>query len=471
MKRMLLALVAVTAVLASACGASGGTANGNKDEEGGVTTTAAAGSSESSFGDLSDLCGKGDFKIKADEAGKGTDKLYLAVANDRSAQIKPGLNKVLYDAAVAFSSWCNDQGGVGGLPIELIDMDAGLFNVEPAMTTACNDAFAMVGGGLVQDSLEFSGKEGSDFHKCGMIDIPGFTVSPEKSDSNGMVSPLPNSATTFETGYFRAFTKLFPEDSKSWGVVNADLQSLDPQTEKYIAAAKDIGVPFKGKVPYPPIGITDFTPYVQKFLALKASSFTFVGEVEYLTSLLTGLREQNWKGTPLVEANMYDPKLSAEPAAEKTIVRMTYHPLEESDKWPAIKKYLEINEKYVKDGDVGGLGIQGTSAWLLFVTAANACGKKNGGELTRDCILEEAKAVDEWSGGGLHGMQNPEPGNTARAGACSMLLEIKDGKFERLFPEIGSKEDDFQGFSCPKDSIIDVPANKGLGVVDPKRPI
>lgn len=111
--------------------------------------------SESAFGDLAKVCGEGNFKIKADEAGKGTDKLYLAVANDRSAQIKPGLNKVLYDASVAFAGWCNN-GGVGGLPIKIIDMDAGLFNVEPAMTTACKDAFAMVGGGLVRDSLEFS---------------------------------------------------------------------------------------------------------------------------------------------------------------------------------------------------------------------------------------------------------------------------------------------------------------------------
>lgn len=468
MKRSLVVLVAAMAVLASACGASG-TDPGDDDDKPSESTVVE--STEAAFGDLTDLCGDGDYTIKSDEAGKGSDKLYLAVPNDRSSTFQTGLNKVLWDASVAFSSWCNDQGGVGGLKIELIDMDAAVFQVEPAMTTACNDAFMMVGGGLVSDHLEFSGKDGSDFHKCGMAEIPAFTVSPEKSDSNGMVSPLPNPASSFETGYFEAFREIYPEETKAWGVINADTESLDPQTQKYIAAAEAIGINFTGKVPYPVIGVSDFTPYVRQFIDMGAGSFTFVGEVDGLNSIVSGLRMQKWDGVPLLEANVYDPRFAAEPAAEGSVVRMTYHPLEEADKWPATKKYIEINEEYVKDGEVGGLGIQSTSAWLLFVTAANACAADNGGELTRDCILEKADAVDDWSGGGLHGRQDPQPGNIAKAGACTMLLVVKDGAFERLYPDIDSENDDFQGFSCPEESVIEVTANKGRGAVDPDRPV
>lgn len=470
MKRSLVVLLAVLAMLVSACGASGDSTKGEDDDENPQSTTPVE-SSEGAFGDLTELCGPGEYTVKADEAGKGTDKLYIAVPNDRSSTYQAGLNKVLWDASTAFSSWCNEQGGIGGLQIELVDADAGVFQVENAMTTACNDSFMMVGGGLVTDNLEFSGKDGSDFHKCGMAEIPAFTVSPAKSDSNGMVSPLPNPSTSFETGYFSAFRDIYPEETKAWGVINADIDSLDPQTQKYIAAAEDLGINFTGKVPYPVIGVSDFTPYVRKFLDMKAGSFTFVGEVEGLNSVVSGLRMQKWDGVPLLEANVYDPKFAAEPAAEGSVVRMTYHPLEEADLWPATKKYIEINEKYVPGGELGGLGIQSTSAWLLFVTAANACAADNGGELSRDCILKEADAVDEWSGGGLHGRQDPKPGNTAKAGACTMLLVVKDGSFERLFPELDSDDDDFQGFSCPTDSIIEVTANKGKGVVDPDRPI
>ncbi len=471
MKRTFAVLLLATALLASACGANG---SGGKTEEGEGTTKKSETTevaNDASFEKLTDLCADGDFKVKADEAGKGTDKLYLAVANDRSAQIRTGLNKVLYDSSVAFADWCNANGGIGGLQIEIVDADAALFNVEAAMTTVCSDAFAMVGGGFVMDDLEFSGKDASDFHKCKMIDIPGFAVSVKKTDSNGQIQPVPNPGTSVANTWMRDFKKLYPEDAKTWAVAYGEIPSLEAVKDKYLAAAKDVGLDNVGTLKFPAINVADWTPYARRFIDMKATSLTFVAEVENLTGFLSKAVEQGWKGTPLVETNMYEPMLSAEPAAEGTVLRMTYHPLEEKEMWPGIQKYLDINAKYVPGGDLGGLGIQSTSAWLLFVTAANACGKNNGGEISRDCILEEAAKVKDWTGGGLHGPQDPEPASTFKASPCSMLLIVKDGKFERLYPKIDGTDDDFEGFHCPKDGVSQVPANEGKGAIDPSRPI
>jgi hypothetical protein len=52
-----------------------------------------------------------------------------------------------------------------------------------------------------------------------------------------------------------------------------------------------------------------------------------------------------------------------------------------------------------------------------------------------------------------------------------MLLVVKDGAFERLYPEVDGDGDDGDGFSCNEDGIADVPANAGRGVIDPSRPI
>ena len=165
MKRLLTVLVAAAALLAGACGASGDDDAGPESEET-TTTEASSGGDEAGFPDIDGpLCGEGDFTVQADEAGRGTDALYLGVTNDRSSDIRPGLNKMMYDTAVAFAGWCNEQGGIGGLPIEVVDLDAALFNVEAVMTTACTDVFALVGGGLAQDQLQFSGKDGSDILK------------------------------------------------------------------------------------------------------------------------------------------------------------------------------------------------------------------------------------------------------------------------------------------------------------------
>lgn len=179
------------------------------------------------FGEIDSPCGDGDYSVEADEAGGTPDVLRLGVANDRTSQIRPGLNKELWDASVAFAEWGNEQGGVGGLPIELVDLDGKLLEVNNAMAKACNSVFMMVGGGYVQDDLEFSGKEGSDFHLCGLAAIPGFTTSPQKAESNGQIQPVPHPASESTSLWVRDFAKLHPEEAESMAIVWGDLPSME----------------------------------------------------------------------------------------------------------------------------------------------------------------------------------------------------------------------------------------------------
>ena len=379
----------------------------------------------------------------------------------------------MYDASVAYADWCNEQGGIGGLQIEVVDLDAALFNVEAAMSKACTSVFALVGGGLAQDALEFSGKDGSDFHKCGLVDIPGYAVSVEKADSNGQVQPVPNPGTSASNTWFRDLKALQPEALEKWGVLWGELPSLEIVKAKNEAVARDVGgIEVVPEQTYPPTGAMDWTPYSRKLIGEGATSFSWVGEASNLASFLTNLRQQGWEGTPLLEANMYDPELTAAgEAAEGTVVRMAFHPLEEADRWPAVQQYIDMVTERVDDGKIGSLGMQSTSAWLLFTVAANACGEKDGGVLTRTCILEQAAAIEDWTGGGLHAPQDPARFDEAKASPCSMLLVVKAGKFERLFPKVGGDDDDGGGFHCPADGVTTVTAPVGEGKVDPSRPI
>lgn len=463
-------LVAVMAVV-SGCGASEDGAPEDPDDPTGTSEPTPA--EAASFGDLEGpLCGEGDFSVEASEAGLGTDKLYIGVANDRSSDIRPGLNKAMYDASVAFAGWCNELGGIGGLPIEIVDLDAALFNVEAAMTTACTDVFAMVGGGMAQDALQFSGRDGSDFHGCSMIDIPGFAVSAEKADSNGQVQPLPNVGGTVANTWLSDFATLEPDAAAKWSVIWADLPSLEIMRTKYKTAVDGIdGMELVGEQSYPPVGITDWMPLAQKMMESDATSFTWVGEVENVSDFLTAADVQGWEGVPILETNMYDPKLASNPAAEGAVVRMQLHPIEEADRWPATEQYLEMLEQHTDDGEVSALGIQSLSAWLLFATAANACAEANLGVLDRTCILEQAAAVDDWTGGGLHAETNPDRFDEVATSPCGMLVVIRDGKFERLYPEIGGEGDDGAGFHCPDDGVTEIPGGGKDGVVDPDRPI
>lgn len=475
MKKVLVVLVASLALLGASCGAKNAD-KGDALESGGPSTTQttvpAATAGTQKFGDADSPCGKGKYTVQADQAGKGADKLHIGVANDRGSTIRPGLLKELYDAGVAFSDWCNAQGGIGGLPIDVVDLDGQLLQVEAAMTTACTDVFMMVGGGYAQDDLEFSGKDGSDFHKCKLADIPGFTVSVAKSESNGQVSPIPNPAFTVSTTWLQDFNKLYPKAGKKSIVVYGDLPSLRVNKEQYVAAAKAVGTDVVAEEPYPATGLSDWTPLAQKIIDSGAGSMYFVGEPTNLSSLLAKLKEQNWGGKSILQTNMYDPVLFSAGAnvADGVVIRSSLHMLEESDKWPAIKQYQDNVKKYVPDGKIANLGVQATSAWMLFATAANDCAKKNNNVLERSCVLKSAAAISDWTGGGLNAPDDPA-GAGGQPVTCNMLITVKNGKFERLYPKIGGEGDDKDGFHCPTSgATTKVTGDIGKGNVDPTSP-
>ncbi len=473
--KLVLGILASLMLVSSACGARGGEdvtdaaeiAGYDSDTlpAGGATAPAddGAGVSSADFGTIEAPCHDGDDTIAAGEQQGPDGTIQIGVPNDRGATIRPGLQKPVWDASVAFAAWCNAQGGIGGLQIELIDMDGKLFEVEAAMQKGCTTAFALVGGGNVQDDMQFSGKEGSDVQKCGLIDIPAYAVSATKSLSAGSVQPLPNPPTEVASTWFEDFQQLYPEQAAKWAPVWGNLPSLEAVKTRQEAVAEDVGMEQVGDFNYPPIGTTDWTPLALSIIESGATSMSWTGESPDVAKVIERLKDQGWKGRALLESNQYDQLFvgsASSQGLEGTIVRLGPHMLEEADRWPAVRKYLDLVDTYVDGGETALLGMQSMSAWLLFATAANACSDANDGVLSRDCIIEQAAAVSDWTGGGLHGPQDPAEGPDATPSTCNQLLIVKGGRFERLFPEIGGEGDDGDGFHCPADATVEV-AEKG----------
>jgi Periplasmic binding protein len=467
-------VVAVGVVLvASACGARGGSSEANEDPAPTTGISAAAEEVDTGgFGSLTELCGDGSFSVAPDEQGLGNGRLNLGVATDRSSEVRPGLNKELWDTSLAFAQWCNARGGIGGLEINLVELNGSLFNVEAAMSTACNDVFAMVGGGFVQDDLEFSGQDGSDFHACGMIDLPAFAASSEKSGSNGQVQPVPNTPDTELNTIFRDYKELYPDEAERAVIVYGELPTMETSRDKYQDSLADAGIEVAGTVSYPVVGVTDWTPYAQSVMQTGANTLTYVGEPANLAALLARLREQGWDGIPVLQTNMYDEQLfsNGTTGPDGAIVRMPAHPFEEAADWPATQQYLDLLDEYVPDARRTLLGVQSMSAWLLFTVAANACAAANDGVLDRTCILEQAASQPDWSGGGLHAPQPLAPFDQASTSPCTALVVVEDGGFTRLYPEVGGTDDDGDGFHCPSNGVTTV-EDPAAGNVDPSRPL
>lgn len=188
--RRIAAACAALLVLGAACAPDDDGSAESDDEQTETSETETDSSSDltatGEFGDLGVLCQDGD-GVEINPEENGGDVLKIAVANDRVSDVRTNLNAILWHTATAFAGWCNEQGGLMGTKIELVDTDGHVVKVVDGMQKACDEAFAMVGGGYAQDQLEFP-----LFHECKMVDIAGFAVSPEKSDADYTVQPVPN---------------------------------------------------------------------------------------------------------------------------------------------------------------------------------------------------------------------------------------------------------------------------------------
>ena len=469
MKRSLAVLVCAMALVASACGAKG-------DDTGAAaasTTVASSGSSQTSaakFGDLDSPCGPGKATVKSGEGPSTPGQITLGIANDRSSTIRPGLNKEVWDASNAFIKWCNDQGGIEGLKINPVDLDGQLLQVQSAMTKACNGVFAMVGGAFVQDDQEFSGQDGSDFHKCKLIDVPAFAVSVKKSESNGQVQPLPNPAYSKSTGWIEDFQKLYPEESKKNVVVYGELPSLQVVKAQYDSAVQAVGgIEQLPAISYPVAGLTDWGPLADRVISSGATSLYYVGEPANLANLMASLSQKNWKGKVLNETNIYDDKVFGKgaDAVDGIVVRLPFTPFEEAKDNPATQQYLDNLKASDPSAKAASLGMQSTSAWLLFASAAKKCAADNGGVIDRECIVKAGKTFTDWTAGGLHA---PSDAGSKNPTKCSLLVVAKGGKWVRLYPKVGGTDDDQDGFHCPEPGVAKVTADLGQGAIDPTRP-
>ena len=83
--------------------------------------------------------------------GVSDKAIHIAVFNDASNTVEPGLDKEFVQQADAFADWCNASGGINGRHVVVDDRDAALFNAAQVTVQACQSDFMAVGGGLVLD--------------------------------------------------------------------------------------------------------------------------------------------------------------------------------------------------------------------------------------------------------------------------------------------------------------------------------
>lgn len=450
--KKLAGIVAVVALLTVGCGDRG--SEGTSDIGGGETTTTAASDSSAAgagdWGDLEAVCGpneKGGKLAADDNQGVSADTIKLGTIADPGFAGRLGLNQELFDAGDAFVEWCNAAGGINGKKLELTKHDAKLTDYQPVVEAACKTDFAMVGGGALQDNLWTDVGAA-----CGLIDVTGFSVTAAKAGLAGedptesrSIQPVPNPGDRYPVGPQKLIVEEFPGTDEHVGFLAGDLQTTLDQKVKERRGFEAAGFKVVHDSTYNIAGESNWKPFATAIESDGVKFMKFIGEGSNGANLELAMQQVGY--VPEVryyETNFYDQTFldAAGEAAEGVFIGTAYIPMEEADTHPATQLYLDNLDK--TGGKKAVLGLQSTSAWLLFATLAKACDQDN--DLTRDCILKGAQEVTEWTGGGLHAPTSPA---TNEGAECFVVLQVKDGKFTRWTP---TDED----FACDPDYVATV---------------
>jgi ABC-type branched-subunit amino acid transport system substrate-binding protein len=438
----LLAVALAVATTATACSRSSGTSKSPPP-----TAPSSTAADAGDFGSLKAVCGPGGAK-GATDVGVTDTTIRVGTMADPGATAQPGLDQELFDTADAFVKWCNAAGGILGRKLQLDKWDSKLTEVAARMIQACPVDLSLVGNGEAFDSAGVDQRV-----KCKLPEIAGYVVSREASRAPLSIEAIP--ASDHQSGLYGAFRLLKAADPSvvaHAGQLSSQLQSVKDAGDRDRAGLKALGYT---EVYYDeaPVLVDNWRPYAQNLQTKGVQAFTIVNAPDNLAALFRSMDDIGYfpKFTVL-PANMYDTKLTkgAGTALKGNVLIVTNAvPFELASTHPATKQFLDILAKYVPGAQPKALGINAWSSWLLWATAAKACGS----ELTRTCLLDHAKSVTQWNGGGLHAPTHP--GNASGSfSPCFLLMRATPTGF--VYDKTMTKPTD-DIFNCDPKNLFDLP--------------
>ena len=420
--RTAMAALVGLALLAGAC------SSGERSEAvdtGDTTAPDTSAQGDATFGDLASPCGPGDASGATDQGVTDTS-ITIGYGDDAGYQPAPGLSAEMSQAMEAMIDWCNEQGGINGREVVGNYYDAAVTEVSRAMTDACDQVFMLVGQGWVFDSGQEEIRRG-----CGLSSIPGYAVSPQFSNAPDMFQAAPNPVDVTSVQIAAAFQRLFPEEITKTAVVYADYPATRDTKDKVLQSYPEFGFEFL-ECPqiYGIAGEADWKPLAQKLQDCGAEVVYFSGSAyPNFQNFLEAADQVGYRPLWITDANNYDESFAlwnVNGYADDVYLRAIYVPLFEADASAGTQAYLDVME--AAGGEANQLGQQSASAFLLWATAAQACGS----DLTRACVMDQVSGVHDWTGGGMHA-----PGDTGEnlPSDCGMVLKLDGTEFVRVDPE------------------------------------
>lgn len=375
------------------------------------------------FGDIEWPCNPGSASGSTDQ-GVTDSSILIGGGDDRGYAASLGLNITQTDTLSAFVEKCNELGGINGREVIVELYDAKIFEVSNVWLDACPRVFMMVSEGFAVDSL---GEETRV--QCELAHIPTYTVSAAAAHGPMMIQPVPNPSDRNPLSMASYIAETYPNSITKSATMYGNFAATIETKDKTLSSYPLLGFDFIANLEYNIVGEDDWTPFVLELKNAGVEHIYFTGTcLPNYQAFRAAASVNGFDAIYTTDANFYENscrEANSDGVMDNTYVRMAFIPFEERDYAPGVNDYLTIMEE--KGGEIALLGMQAASAFLLWATAAKACGSN----LTRSCVLDEASKIDEWSGGGMHiasdpGVNEPPP--------CGIVIELKGTSYKRIFP-------------------------------------
>jgi ABC-type branched-subunit amino acid transport system substrate-binding protein len=352
--------------------------------------------------------------------GVAKKSIHIAVFNDASNTITPGLEVEFPEQATAFADWCNAAGGINGRKIVIDNRDAALFNAAQQTTAACQSDFMAVGGGMALDEPAVPIRE-----KCGLGQITGYVVSNASVLASDQVDPGGGNTTTIPAGYFGAMTKAYPKAVKVAGMGAGDTPSvLQPETKA------EFGAEAQGwKVVdflEPPVSVENWAPYVEQYQQ-KGVTALWPADDSNFTPFAEAMTTAGYHPAFVLLGTQFDntqtqKDVADNPSLPPVYIETGWWPLGQASQNPSTEELVTTMHKYAKGDPIDFDDEEAAESWLLWAKSASACGAS----LTVSCVLTHAAATKNWDAGGIQAPiasltlsnENPQPT------PCFALLQL-----------------------------------------------
>lgn len=388
----------------------------------------------------------------ATDVGVSPTEIRIGVIADTGSPIAPGLFQGAVDGVKAWADYMNkENGGLAGRKIVIDTYDSKLTadDARNSIIEACGKDFAIIGTAalFVNNVDDLVGCADTDGNATGLPDFPVVTteqVHQCSPVSYGVNPPILDCSTKDENpqtyrgslGATNWFLKKYGKDAlHGTYVYPSDLKSAKNTQVPAFTAQQDAGIEqdstfdVSGRAPQ-----SDYTPIVQ---SMKDNGATYARHGGNDAGIIALRKEAKIQGVNTVKVwdcslQCYDKDLvSPENAAdtEGQYVWVPFIPFEEAKQSPMTKTFL----KYIGRDKADGFSVQAFASGLALTELVNNAVEAGGDEaLTRAAVLEEAPKLTSFNAGGMFGDVNfgervPSP--------CYVLLQIKGGKFVRVFPK------------------------------------